>query len=298
MIKQTTRETSAILARSITRAGSRQTYFTASLMVDKSLVDEFYKAYAYFRWADDYIDITSQTRDERISFAQRQRNLIDDLYNQKRPNNLEPEEKIVADLISKDNGNNSGLKSFIINMFAVIEFDAFRKGRLIDQSELDWYSSRLSQSVTDGLQYFIGNNSQYPDGENQYLAAHAAHITHLLRDMKRDIRDGFINIPQEYLDEQGIGPGDVESPSFRDWVQIRVELARKYFHEGKVYLDSLDVLRCKVMGYWYCARFEGVLDIIERDGYILRDDYHMRFVRLKMLWIFLIKTIQHQRRLK
>ena len=40
----------ASLARSITRAGSIQTYFTARLMVDRDLVDDFFRAYAYFRW--------------------------------------------------------------------------------------------------------------------------------------------------------------------------------------------------------------------------------------------------------
>ncbi len=46
----------AALARSITWASSKQTYYTARLMVDKDLVDDCYRAYAYFRWADDIID--------------------------------------------------------------------------------------------------------------------------------------------------------------------------------------------------------------------------------------------------
>ena len=294
MYKQTKKETSATLAQSITRAGSRQTYHTAQLMVDKNLVSEFYKAYAYFRWADDIIDTTSRSRVERISFVKRQRKLIDSLYNHERPSDLGPEEKIVADLIYHDKGDNSGLRSFISNMFAIIEFDAYRKGRIIKRSELAWYTNCLSQAVTDGLQYFIGNNSPYPSGENRYLAAYAAHITHLLRDMISDIRDGFINIPQEYLNEHGISPEDMHSPPYRDWVRNRVDQAREYFQKGKLYLDSLEVLRCKIMGYWYCARFEGVLDIIERDGYILRDVYQMQFVWLKMLWLGVRLTFQHK----
>ena len=39
---------------------------------------------------------------------------------------------------------------------------------------------------------------------------------------------------------------------------------------------GLDVLRCKVAGYWYCARFEAVLDTIESDGYRLRAEYEER----------------------
>jgi hypothetical protein len=53
------RDATATLAQSITWAGSKQAYYTARLMVDKDLVNDFYRAYAYFRWADDikhYID--------------------------------------------------------------------------------------------------------------------------------------------------------------------------------------------------------------------------------------------------
>lgn len=292
MTRQTKIDTQT-MAQSITRAGSKQTYFTAQLLVDKDLVNDFYKAYAYFRWVDDFIDIESQSKDERISFVKRQRFLLDSFYNNEYPGNLVPEEMIVADLISNDNGDTSGLRSFITNMFAIIEFDAYRRGRVIKRSELNWYTDSLSQSVTDGLQYFIGNGSPYPGGETQYLAAAAAHIAHLLRDTIRDLEDGFINIPQKYLAEHGISPEDVHSPPYLDWVQNRVKQAKEYFRQGKLYLDSLDILRCKIMGYWYCARFEGVLNIIERDGFKLRADHKKEFVWLKMLWLSVLLTFQH-----
>jgi len=262
-------------------------------MVDQELLNDFFRAYAYFRWADDVIDIISRSASERISFVKRQRALIDGLYNNERPDDLSLEEKIIVDLIHHDRGENSGLRSFISNMFAIIEFDAYRKGQVINSRELKWYSDSLAQSVTDGIQYFIGNGHPYPTTESRYLAATAAHITHLLRDMIHDIADGIINIPQEYLNEHGIGPEDIDSPPFRAWVRLRVEQARIQFRDGKRYLDSLEVLRSKMMGYWYCARFEGVLDTIERDGYTLRANYKYQFVWLRMLWLGVTLTIQH-----
>jgi len=283
------------LAQSITQGGSRQTYYMARLVVDKGLVSDFYRAYAYFRWADDVVDAPASTGN-RISFIRRQRELIDRLYKNDRPSGLTPEEEIVADLISRDKGDTSGLQSFIRNMLAVIEFDAHRKGRLVSQGELTRYSNWLARSVTDGLQYFIGNGHPYPDTNGRYSAAFAAHITHLLRDMLPDVADGFINIPREYLEAHGIGPEDVHSLPFRAWVRERVELARHYFREGKQYLDQVEVLRCKIAGYWYCARFEGVLEAIERDGYILRPMYNERHKasnRLKMAWLGLSVTLQH-----
>ena len=134
-------DSTADLARSITLVGSKQAYFTARLLIDRDLMDDFYRAYAYFRWTDDIIDVSSQSDDERIAFIRRQRDLIDRLYSDGRTDDLTPEEEILADLISHDRGENSGLQSFIRNMFAIIEFDAYRKGQLIGEEELTWYSN-------------------------------------------------------------------------------------------------------------------------------------------------------------
>ncbi len=270
----TMNDATATLSRSITRASSRQTYDLIRMVVDKNLVDDCYRAYGYLRWADDIVDFSSISRDERISFIRRQRKLIDLLYKEERPENLTPEEELVADLISHKTRENTGLRSFISNFLAILEFDAHRKGRPISQDELTWYSNCLGRSVTDGIQYFVGNGYHYPLADERYLAATAAHITHMLRDMVSDIAVGFINIPFEYLETHGIRPDDVNSPSFRAWVRDRVEQAREYFRDGKRYLAGLDVLRCKIVGYWYCARFEGVLDVIERDDYTLRAVYN------------------------
>ncbi len=190
-------EASADLARSITRAGSKQTYYTARLMVDRDLVSDFCRAYAYFRWVDDTVDESSQTRDGRVSFIRRQRELIERLYSGERVDGLTVEERMVADLISHDRGANGGLHSFVWNMFAVIEFDAYRQGRLISQQELTWYSNTLGNSVTDGIQYFVGNGHPYPRSDNRCRAAIAAHIAHLLRDTLVDASQGYVNIPRE-----------------------------------------------------------------------------------------------------
>jgi phytoene/squalene synthetase len=221
------------------------------------------------------IDVESQSSGERVSFIQRQRELIERLYNDESPGDLTPEEEMVADLIRHDRGDGK-LSSYVRKFLAVIEFDAYRKGRLISQDELTWYSDCLGRSVTDGIQYFVGHGHPYPTDENHYLAATAAHITHMLRDMVEDVAEGFINIPREYLEAHSISASDWHSPAFRAWVRERVELARAYFREGKRYLDELQVLRCKIVAHWYCARFEGVLDAIERDDYVLRPRYDKR----------------------
>lgn len=289
-------ERSAVLARSITRKGSIQTYYTARLMVDKDLADDFFRAYAYFRWIDDVIDVTAKSDEERLSFISYQRRLIDSLYEHKTVPDLVPEEEILQDLINNDRGENSGLQSFIRNMFAIIEFDAHRKGRLISGDELDWYVNTLGKSVTEGLLYFIGNGNPYPESEHRYQAGIAAHISHLLRDTDQDNRDGFFNIPQEYLKDFNINEGDVSDSAYKDWVRKRVEVARGLFAEGKRYLDELDVLRCKIVGYWYSVRFEVVLDTIERDDYLLREEYHERrqvSTWLRIIWVGISLSMKH-----
>lgn len=288
-------ENTAIQSRKITWTSSKQTYFTARAVVDRELVDDFYRAYAYFRWADDIIDVFTKTNKERINFIKRQKELIDTLYSDGQPEELEKEEKILADLIRNDRSKNSGLQSFIRNMFAVISFDAYRKGNLVSQEEITNYIEILGKSVTNGLQYFIGNGHPYPESKNRYLAAKAAHITHLLRDMTIDIADGFINIPREYVIAEGINLKEIDSSRLRNWVIDQVKQARMWFSEGKLYLDSLEVLRCKIAGYWYCARFEIVLDTIERDDYIIRSTYKERRSLInwfKFIWLTI--TIVHK----
>jgi phytoene/squalene synthetase len=286
----------AALAPSITWKGSKQTYVTGRLLIDRDLVDDFYRAYAYFRWVDDVIDISSQSDEERNAFITRQRELIDYLYDGGVPDGLGREEEMLAALISHDRGESSGLQSFVRNMFAIIEFDANRKGWSVDHEELAWYTSRLAVSVTDGIQYFIGNGHPYPDGDRRLLAAEGAHIAHLLRDTVQDTADGYINIPADYLETHNIQAENVDRPPYRAWVRSRVEQARLNIEEGKRYLDELEVLRCKIAGYWYCARFEGVLDRIEADGYVLRDEYGERrkvYTWIKIIWLGASITFRH-----
>ena len=278
-VTRTTTKATAALARSITWASSKQAYVTARLLADRDLADDCLRAYAYFRWADDAIDLALSTRDERLAFIRGQGTLAEMLYRKERPADLSPQEEMLADLIQHDRGAYSGLRSFIHNFLAVLEFDADRKGRLATTRELAAYSSCLGTAVMDGLQYFIGNGHPYRKNRDRELAVGAAHITHMLRDMLDDLPAGFVNIPMEDLEARGISFRDVDSESFRDWVRERVILARRGFEEGKRYIDSLEVLRCKLAGYLYCARFERVLFAIEREDCRLQPEYR----RLPML---------------
>ena len=288
--------TSATLAHSITRAGSKQSYLIALYLVDRDLVDDCMRAYAYFRWADDMVDVSMQSSTERTVFIARQKMLIENLYGGKQPADLRPEEEMLADLIAHDRGPDSGLRSFIHNFMAVIEFDANRNGRLVSRQELTAYTTWLSTAVMDGIQYFIGNGHTYPKTPDRTLAVVGAHLVHMLRDTLEDFPAGFVNIPFEDIQRRGIPLEDVESESFLVWVREQTERARSCFQAGKRYIERQDVLRCKLAGALYCARFEWYLNAIQRDGYRLRPAYPERrslTVWAEMVWLGITITLRH-----
>jgi len=266
-------KSTATLAKAITRSASKQSYYTFCLMADRALVYDAYGVYAYFRWVDDFIDVAAKAQSERISFVQRQKDIMERSYRNERLSDLTEEEKILTELIANDRGERSSLGSYIRNMLAVMEFDAHRKGRLISYEELAWYSDCLGVAVMDALCYLIGNRCSYPRIRERYLAVVAAHITHMLRDTVEDTTAGYINIPRQYLEANRIDPEDIHSPPYRAWVRQRVDLARRYFEAGKRYIDGAENLRFRIACNWYCTRFEGVLDTIEGDGYFLRSQY-------------------------
>jgi phytoene/squalene synthetase len=264
------------LAATITRTASKQTYYTIRFLVDAGLVEDAYRAYAYFRWVDDWLDQQPRPRTERLAFVKRQQALIDGCPYRDLLANLAPEECLLVDLIQRDTQKNSGLQAYIRNMMAVMAFDADRRGQLISQRELNDYTHWLAIAVTEALHYFIGHNCVSPHGEIRYMAVSGAHITHMLRDALEDAQAGYYNVPSEVIAANGIAPWDVESNAYRDWVRERVRKARACFRMGRAYLAQVENLRCRIAGYAYIHRFEAVLDSIERTGYLLQAQYPQR----------------------
>jgi phytoene/squalene synthetase len=264
------------LAEMITWNASKQTYYTIHALVDRDRVDNAYRTYAYFRWVDDELDAETMGATERVEFVERQRALMEGLYRGQILGGLTDEEQMLVRLVQSDGEPNSSLQAYIRNMMAVMVFDAYRRGRLISQRELNEYTRWLATAVTEAMHHFIGHGCATPKDETRYLAVTAAHIVHMLRDTHDDIAAGYINIPREYLEAHGIGADEVSSAAYRHWVRGRVQLARTYFKIGANYLARVENPRCRFAGYAYTARFTGVLDAIEKNGYILQPSYPER----------------------
>jgi phytoene/squalene synthetase len=278
-------QSSGRLAADITKSASKQTYYTIRLFVDRERVMDAYRAYGYFRWVDDVIDEVADSGVEKIAFANRQQWLLESCYRGEIQRDLCTEEWMLVDLICTDTEKNSGLQMYLRNMMDVMIFDAKRRGQVVSQAELFDYSHKLAKAVTEAMYYFIGHDDSSSCHEARYMAVTAAHLTHMLRDALEDAENGYFNVPQEYLQAHGISPQDVTSQAYRDWVCGRVQLARGYFKLGRECTAQVKNLRCRLAGYAYTARFEWMLDAIERDAYCLRSDYPERKSLLTGLWM-------------
>lgn len=271
-----TPETTQALAAAITRAASKQTYYTIRFFVDRERVADAYRAYGYFRWVDDVLDAPTGAQADKLAFVHRQQSLLESGCRGPLPPDLRPEEQILLDLIRGDTEANSGLSVYLHNMMTVMAFDAERRGRLISHAELSEYTRRLATAVTEALYYFIGHAEPPPPHPDRYLAVSAAHITHMLRDTFEDVRAGYFNIPREYLQSHNISPQDVTSRAYRQWVCSRVKLARAYFNAGRASFSRVKNPRCRLAGFAYTARFEWMLRALERERYCLRSEYPER----------------------
>lgn len=277
-------------ASEITKAASKQTYYTIRCLVDRSRVDDAYRAYAYFRWVDDILDADSGSPSERKVFLERQKSLLESCYQDEAPQDINIQEKMLVELVQGDQEKNSGLRDYLRNMMLVMDFDTRRRGRLISQVELHEYTRWLAIAVTEALHYFIGHACFTPHDEGRYLAVSAAHITHMLRDTYVDMQAGYFNIPREVLEANHIGPQDVLSPAYRLWVKSRVELARQGFEAGRDYFSRVQNPRCRLACFAYIARFDWLLDTLEREDFTLRPEYPERkSIRnaLRMSWLAL-----------
>ena len=283
----------------ITKAASKQSYYTIKFLADRQRVKDAYRAYGYFRWVDDTLDAalsagpvpSAAETDERRAFLDRQKTLLETCLRGETPPDANLQEQMLVELVQCDSEKNSGLRAYLSNMMLLMDFDLRRRGKLISQAELNEYTRWLAVAVTECLHYFTGHGDFSPRNETRYQAVSAAHIIHMLRDTFEDVQAGYFNVPREVLEANHLGLQDVDSQAYRTWVKSRVELARQQFQAGRSYFRRVQNLRHRLAGFAYMARFEWLLATIEREGYILRSEYHERKslgTGLKMAWLALV----------
>lgn len=276
---------SASLAAAITRAASSQTYYTIRFLVDRPRVEDAYRAYAYFRWVDDFIDGgppgsasemaagSVPARRARERFLDRQRSLLDRCLQGEWPRDVDPHESMLVELVRHADPRGDGLETYLRHMMLVMEFDLRRRGRLVSETELNAYTRRLAIAVTEAMHHFIGNGVPAPHDETRYTAVSGAHILHMLRDTYPDIRAGYFNVPREVLETHAIGPTDVDADGYRAWVADRVRLASANLDLGRAYFGHVGSRRHRLAGQAYIARFEWLIETLRREQYRIRPRY-------------------------
>lgn len=292
----------AASAAAITKVASRQSYLTIRWLADREYRDDAFALYAYFRWLDDTVDERLGDRGGRLAFVARQRDLLARAAGGATADELSrlgvsPEEALLVGLTRTTGARPSGARPTgarpadgltvpgtglllsLNSMLDVMGFDARRRGRPVTQDELDAYTHDLAVSVTEALHHCIGHGCGCPRDESRYVAVTGAHVAHMLRDLAEDVVAGYRNLPAGLLPDDVVAGellGYLHSPAVRAWVRDRVELARECFATGRTYLAQVESARCRLAGHAYVARFEWVLDAIERDGYALRLAYPER----------------------
>ena len=266
-----TRNSTTLLthAARLTRLSSLHTYVVIRCLVDRDLVADGYRAYAYFRWLDDVLDKQLSDHAARMAMVAEQAELARRAFAGDSAQPACDEERLLLDLVRRRRPDHPGLASYIGCMMQVMQFDAERRGRLVSAAELTDYTRRLSTAVMDGLTYFIGNHDHYPAAAARYKAVAAAHISHMLRDAAEDEASGYYNIPRELLESHHLSPADMRAAPYRAWVRGRVDLADRLFREGRQYIHSLSNPRARLAGLAYCANFESVLRRVRRNDYVL-----------------------------
>jgi hypothetical protein len=269
------------LAATITKVASKQTYYTIRFLVDRPLVDDAYRAYAYFRWIDDAIDEVMPAKRNagdterlvRLRFLDRQKALLEACLSGEEPRDPDPHEAMLIELVRHADRSDPRLVAYLRHMMLVMEFDVGRRGRLVTREELDDYTRWLAIAVAEAMHYFIGNGAAAPRDETRYLAVSGAHIIHMLRDTYSDVRAGYFNVPREVLEASSIGPADVRCDAYRAWVRERVLLARAYFDAGQSYFAHAQSRRHRLAGIAYMARFKWLTETLERNGFTLEAEY-------------------------
>jgi phytoene/squalene synthetase len=272
------------LAGRITRAASRQTYYTVRLLVDPPRRRDAMRAYAYFRWVDDVLDGCAAQHGwafgagvpDRLHFLERQQALLDRCIAGDPPSHATAHESMLVELLRGADLDSWGLEAYLRQMMRVMQFDVGRRGRLVSQEELEAYSAWLATAVIGAMQYFIGGERNAPADPASYRAVIGAHTLHMLRDTADDIAAGYFNVPRELLEHHGIGPADTSSRPYRQWVASRVHQASADLEAGSAYFAHVPNLRHRLAGLAYISRFRWLPATIARDGFIVRSRYDDR----------------------
>ncbi len=247
-------------AESITRKSTHFGYLLCKTFFKAETTLPLFQAYAYFRWLDDLVDQSNDSKESLASFMIRQKNLVTSWYNDESPQVSNLYETFIRETISHDKANELQLHSMIENFIEAIAWDVSRRYSIVSKHELGIYSLRLGRSYAEGLLFGLGMKSNNPNYDIALdKCGSAAHIAHTLRDLSIDLNLGYINISCEDMKLFDIDPLDPTLHGIGKWVAFSVEKAEALFSEGKIYQKTFPTIKSRIVFDIVCSRYLSVL---------------------------------------
>ncbi len=247
------------LASEITRKESPFAYQISNLLFFPNRKNILLHYYAYFRWADDQVDNVTFPINEIQLFIKRQKNLITSWYegNTVKPLTIFEEMAFVA--TQEDIYQGKQLKNMVVSFLDALDWDVQRKHKITNQMHLNRYSFLLGNSYAEGLLYGLGLNPLNPDYLiPKVLCGIAAHRAHILRDLKIDIKLGYLNIPVEEFETFSIQLGMPWMCS--SWIKQKVAETKRLFVKGLKNKHRLPSMRSQLVFYLYCQKYIHALE--------------------------------------
>lgn len=177
--------------------------------------------YSYMRYLDDLVDEPTVSADEAMWILEEQREKILCLYDRRHIIPKTDYDVLLLQFVEYDLQNGSSLKNPLLAMLGSLFFDSNRIGRIMSHAELEEYSETMGSSFLSFMFHFL---HKAPSNEGQLKAvARAACQAYMLRDLREDLKKGYINVDEESIKLFEIDIRDPESNNFRDWIKERVQ---------------------------------------------------------------------------
>lgn len=254
--------------RKITREMTPFGYWLGQAFFRPARRSILYMAYAYFRWLDDLVDQVEISRNLAIEIVERQRMLVQAWYSGKDPAPLDRSEALLRAVIEHDRRTGYRLHHMIGSFLAALAWDAERRHTVVSQHDLDRYSLWLGCAYAEGLLFGLGLDPADAAYQGAIDACGvAAHLAHLVRDLRIDLALGYINISTEDIERFSIDLADPRLRGVGRWVPTTVERAQILFQQGRMQRRAMPSLRARLVFDLVCLRYLRLLDQI-RSGWL------------------------------
>lgn len=252
--------TTYINAKQSVNKSNKFSYKLASIFLSKKNFPYFIYWYSYFRWVDDCADEGNLTNTEKITFIDKQIDLIKTINSGKTiDDNLQEGEIYVEELFKFE--RKEYLYSYVYNMLECIKFDIQRTGKSVKESELNFYFSKEVLSYLNTFNLFCSTKYFAElDVSHEGIAGKWAHI---LRDMQKDYISNLYNITFEdqikyNINLNGLFDAD-NKKGFSKYVEEKTQEAFALFKHSRPFIRKYKSLRFKFIVFTLCVKYVAYL---------------------------------------